>query len=167
MVIRKPFFGYKQPLVDQGIPFFGSVGGKDADLAVVDFADVAAVLAGDSHGFVSLFDKAALIEDQDAIGASEIVIYKTTIFDFDICVIPRCFTDKPLQCPDISIFDGKGDWFNGFSFQRAELPNHVIEEMFSGLTALETSVKLFMKASEFAHEIFDITPSEIKFWNIV
>ena len=100
VIVGKPFFRDKEPLIDKSVTIFGSVGRKDPDLTIVHFANVATVLAGDPDGVVSLFDATALIENQDAIGASEIVVYKTTVFDCDIYIGPRGIADKSLHRPD-------------------------------------------------------------------
>jgi len=66
ILIREPFLGHEQTLVDQCVAVFRNVTGKDAHLARVDFAYRAAVLLGDANGILTLFNKTALIKNQRA-----------------------------------------------------------------------------------------------------
>ena len=51
-----------------------NVGGKDADLAVINLSGSTAVLPGDTDRILTFFDKAAFIENQHAVRAAKIVI---------------------------------------------------------------------------------------------
>ena len=58
---------------------FRDIGGEDADLAIVDFSDSAAVLSGNADRVLAFFDETAFIENQCTVRAAEVIINKTTI----------------------------------------------------------------------------------------
>ena len=94
------------------------------------------------------FDKAAFVKYQGAIGAAKVIVYKTTKLDNHVVFVPGRIAYETLHGPDIGVFDGQGDGFDGFTLQGAELSGHVIIEMLPGLAALETIGELLMKPSE-------------------
>ena len=59
-------------LVDQRVPMFGNVGGKDANLAIINLSNGSTVLSGDADRILTFFDEAAFSEDQGTIRTAEI-----------------------------------------------------------------------------------------------
>jgi hypothetical protein len=57
----------------------GCVGGKNANLAVLDFADAAATLFANADRFVCFFYESTFVENQDTIGCAHIFIDKIMI----------------------------------------------------------------------------------------
>jgi hypothetical protein len=134
-------------------------------LAIVDFSDSPAVLAGNPDGVLTLFDKPTFIKDQGAVRATEIIINKTAILGYDFIIVPWRIAHKPLHGPDITVFHGQGDGFDGFALKLAELPGHVIEKMLPGFASLKAIGELFVKSFEFITETFDIALTKVKFWD--
>jgi hypothetical protein len=99
--------GDKESLVHKRIPVPGGIGHKDPDLAFVYLADGAAILAPHSYGIIAFFNKAGFIKDYSTLRVANIVIYQTTIFEPDGCVVPRGITDKTLHGPDITALDSQ------------------------------------------------------------
>jgi hypothetical protein len=134
-------------------------------LAIVDFSDSPAVLAGNPDGVLTLFDETAFIEDQGALRAAEIIIYQTAILGYDFIIVPWRIAHKPLHGPDITVFHGQGDRLDGFALKLAELPGHVIEKMLPGFAPLKAVGELFVESFEFIAETFDIAFAKVKFWD--
>jgi hypothetical protein len=134
-------------------------------LAIVDFSDSPAVLAGNPDGVLTFFDETAFIEDQGAVRAAEIIINKTPILGYYFIIGPWRIAHKPLHGPDITVFHGQGDRLDGFAFEFTELPGHVIEKMFPGFASLKAVGKLFVESFEFIAETFNIAFAKVKFWD--
>jgi hypothetical protein len=134
-------------------------------LAIVDFSDGPTVLAGNPDGVLALFDETAFIKDQGAVRAAEIIINETAILDYDFIIVPWRIAHKPLHGPDITVFHGQGDGFDGFALKLAELPGHVIEKMLPGFAPLKAISELFVESFEFIAETFDIAFAKVKFWD--
>src|SRR3989339_1701009 len=111
---------------------FRHVSGKDPNLAIVNFPYRSAVLSGDTDRVFTFLEEAAFIKDQGPLRTAEVIIYKTTILDYHVVLVPRRIADKTLQCSDIAFFNGQSDRFNGFTFQRTKLADHVFQKVFSG-----------------------------------
>jgi len=59
IIVGEPFFWNKQTLVGQRVSMLGDIGGEDTDLAIVYFADSAAVLSGNADRVLAFFDETA------------------------------------------------------------------------------------------------------------
>jgi hypothetical protein len=167
IIVPEPFFRDEEPLVDKGVPVFRHVSGKNPYLATVNFSDCPAVLASDTDRVLPFLDKTAFVKDQGAIWAAEIITNQTTILGHNPVIVPRCVADKPLQCPDVSVFQSECDRFNGFAFQVAELPGHVVEKVLPRFASLKALGELLVESSEFVPEICNIAFVQIKFGNRV
>jgi hypothetical protein len=131
----------------------GGISGKNSDLAVVDFTQGAAVLLGDSDGILSFLGEPGLVKNQGSIRIAHVVVDHTAIFSHDFVVGPHSRAYETLHGPDLTVFDGYGYGLYGFTFQIAELSNHVTKEVLPQFGAKEKVRKIFVKAFEFVHEV--------------
>jgi hypothetical protein len=75
-------------------------------------------LPGDAHGVLAFFDKAGLVEYQDATGIAHLVGDDLMIGPPQVLLIPGDLTEKPLQPADTPSRDPKGYRLDGLPFQR-------------------------------------------------
>ena len=67
----EPGLGQEEPSVQKGVTLGAGISQEDAGLAVVDFAEAAAILALDADGFSSLFREIAAVDAEHACGIVE------------------------------------------------------------------------------------------------
>jgi hypothetical protein len=75
----------------------GDVGDEVTDLAVLDFAQVAAPLAGDAAGVVALLGHAVAIDDEDGLGMGQFLTDVRQQLGADGVVVPLAGADEVLQ----------------------------------------------------------------------
>ncbi len=143
----------------RGIP------GKHPDLTILHLAQRATILPRDPHGVLALFDKARLVEHQDALGITQLVGHELMIVPPHLFLIPVHITDKPLHPTDGAPFDVKGHGLDRLAFELTALAHHRVEEMGTWLTACKTVVEGRLKLPEFLHESFHIAGDEVKHGN--
>jgi hypothetical protein len=135
---------------------------KHANLTIFHLAQGATILPRDPHGVLALFDKARLIEHQDALGITHGLGHELMVIPQHLLLIPPDITDKPLEPTDRPPFDMEGHGLNRLAFELAELANHIVKEMGPWLTARKTVVKGGLERPQFVHEAFHITRDEVK-----
>ena len=116
VVIREPVLRYIQTFIDEGVPVWRGVRRKNTYLAIVNFADGAAVLPGHPDGIVTFFDKTTFIEDNGTIRMTKVFGNQTTIFAHDTIVVPTGVGYKALHGPDFAPLYSKGDGLDRFTF---------------------------------------------------
>ena len=80
-----------------------------------------------------------------------------------VCV-PDVIADEALHAPDIAPVDLERHRLYRFALERAELSNHMAQEMLTRFTAREAVAEGFMKAPQFVQEAFDIAACKRKWW---
>ena len=114
------------------------------------------------HRVLAFFDKARLIDDQDAIGLPHLVRDEAMIRLTHRVLIPHIIAHAALHAPNIAPLDLEGHGLDGFAFACAALADHVVEEMLAGLAPRKTPPELVMERLEFVKKSVDITWGEIK-----
>src|SRR5262249_24837724 len=109
-----------------------------------------------------LFDKARLVKHQDPIGGTHLLGHEVMIVPPHLFLIPDDITDKALQAPDRAALHLEGHGLDRLAFQLTELPDHIIKEMPTRLTAGKTVVKGGLERPQFLHEPCHIAGDEVK-----
>jgi hypothetical protein len=128
---------------------------------VSDFAAVAktvATIAWQPQPSHHLFCKSGFVENQDTFRIAHVFMNKSMVLLEHKLFVKHNVTYKTLHRSNISILHMKSERFNGLSFQRTILSNHVKPEVLPGLASHETISKLFMESIKFIHETFYVTP---------
>jgi hypothetical protein len=97
LFVLGPFLGQVETDIDQGVLAAADVGEVDADLTVVDLAQPAAPLPLHADGGVALFGECRGVEDEDAVGAAQLLAYLSGQLGQPGVVVPGGLADELLE----------------------------------------------------------------------
>src|SRR5262249_32527998 len=97
LFVLGPLLGQVETDIDQGVLAAADVGEVDADLAVVDLAEAATPLPLHADGGVALLGEGRGVEDEDAVGAAQLLAYLRGQFGQPGMVVPGGLSDEPLE----------------------------------------------------------------------
>ena len=92
-----PVFGQEQLTVQAAVSLPARVSQKDADLAVIDFAQAAAPRTGHSAGGVAFLGEGAAVQDEDGVGVGPGIADVATELVHDRFIVPRRPADEGLK----------------------------------------------------------------------
>ena len=134
--VRSTFQGQKQTVGHQSLATWGGIGQEDANLAVVNLAEVAIPLPLHATGSTAFLGDGRGVQDQDSPGIAQFVADVLAQFVEDGVVTPQAGADKLLQGPSFLVClacDGLG----GFAFQTGEFAAQDGVGVFPQLLAVE------------------------------
>ena len=94
--IGRPLVVQVQTCIQQGMAPVAGIGGVDGHLAVGEFAEGAAILAGDADALGAALGKTTFIEDEDSVGVAQFRIDPLDQFPKQGRVFPGRLADEDL-----------------------------------------------------------------------
>ena len=121
IILAEPFLGKVAFIIHKPKSFVTGIGKEHSGLAVFRFPQAATVLPLYTGRMLPFFYKACVIHRQHAAACPNLPGQKFLVGIQKGLLIKRRTGKELLQGPDI-LFTGKvkGDWLNGFTFQRAQ-----------------------------------------------
>jgi hypothetical protein len=147
MALFEPFLWNEELRIEQCIPLGRGIRGKDANLAVFNFAQRSTILFGDSSGVFAFLGTSGFIEDQNSCGIPHIIAHDRVVFLEDRGLVPDYVTYESLHGAHLAALDLQGNWLNGLTLDLTELTDHVTVQILTWLAPGEAVVKLSQELS--------------------
>ena len=121
---------------------------------IVDLAGCAAVLPLHRGGMTALFGMTGFVHSSDGLGMSVLAGHEPLDAVAHTQVIPMHRREESLKCSWRRLGQ-QGDRLDAFAVQTRHLTANIGEQMFSGLAAIKTVVKLLQKCFQFLTDVPD------------